>query len=87
MPPRAAALARRAAISGTRELVHGETFHALVALLVSAEVIPAERARDMFIGLSDKLDGHAGGHPEFSVHPGELRAQTDRLRRQAEEMV
>jgi hypothetical protein len=86
MPPHAAQEARRAAIAGTRALVHEETFTALVALLVGADVIPAERASGLMLGLATKLEGHAAGHPEWQVHPPELRMQADRLRRKAGEM-
>lgn len=85
MPPHAARATRTAAIAGTREL-HAETFETLVALLVSAEVIPAERASDMISSLATKLEGHAAGHAEFQVHGPELRMQAERLRQQAVEL-
>lgn len=86
MPPHAASRARTAAIAGTRELVREETLSALLALLVSAEVIPAERASGLMSDLATKIEGHAGGHPTFQVHPAELRLQADRLRQKAGEL-
>lgn len=86
MPPHAAMQARTAAIAGTRQLVADETLTALLALLIANDVVPAERARDAMLRLSDRLDGHTAGHPEFVVHPLELRMQSERLRRQADEL-
>lgn len=80
MPRQLAERARSAALIGTRTLIAEEQFDALVALLVAAEVIPADRMKGCLTALSSTLRGHArDGHPEYRVEPGELRIHAERL--------
>lgn len=87
MPPHSSREARRAAIAGTRALIHEATFDALVSLLVRSGAVPAASARQMMMDLADRLTGYANGaETEWQVHQHELTHQAFRLVTKAAEI-
>jgi hypothetical protein len=66
--------ARLAAVGGTRQMIHEDSFRVLVALLVDCGAVPRNVMAETLRGLSSQMIAKARGQMEsdFQIYPAEL---------------